>query len=47
MSLVKCKVKMSPPECFRIISGVSSDYPQGGRSTDGGDNFEPAGSNEI
>jgi len=47
MSLVKCKVKMSPLRCFGIISRISRNYPKGGRNTDGGDNFEATGINKI
>ena len=43
MSLVKCKVKMSPLRCFGIISRISRNYPKGGRNTDGGINLEAAG----
>jgi len=40
MSLVKRKVKMSPPWVFGIISVLSRNYPSGGKNTYGGDNFE-------
>jgi hypothetical protein len=44
MSLVKCKEKMSPLRCNRIIHELIRNYLKGGRNTDGGDNFEAAGS---
>src|SRR3989304_7427710 len=40
MSLVKCKMKMSPPWVLGIISALSRNYPHGGRNAYGGDNFE-------
>ena len=41
MSLFKCKMKISPPPGFGIISLLSRNYPSGGRNPYGGDNLEP------
>jgi hypothetical protein len=34
-------------KCSWIIFGFSRNYPQGGRNTDGGDNFESAKSGKT